>query len=158
MCTEYLGKKIELKELLNVQAQDNSIRGYYLSFGDRYEICLLAGMNFCWRRFVACKELFHVILDDERYRTTDIYNHVEEVIAKFPVAVMAGSAVVSEALAEIAAMEFLFPYPDRRRILTAGSPDYLAIAQRYKIPQALVEEYLVDSFVKGLEPYMVKKQ
>lgn len=154
LCREYLNKNIAVHELRNIPAEGKSIRGYYLRFSDRYVINLLSGMNLCWRRFVLCKELFHVILDEERYRTTDIYGHIEEVVAKFPVPQPAGPAVVSEALAEIAAMEFMFPYDRRLIAIQAPEIDYLAVAQAYKIPQALVEEYLAESFVRSLGSYM----
>lgn len=152
LCAEYLGKPIE-KRILEIPAEACSIRGFYISYPDKYEIYLMAGMNFCWSRFVLCKELFHVILDEERYQTTNIYAHLEEVMTSFPSTQPGGPAAVSEALAEIAAMEFMFPYADRAPI-SLPLADSLEIAERYKVPQAKIEEYMGQSFMVGLKHYM----
>jgi Zn-dependent peptidase ImmA (M78 family) len=156
ICSEYLQKTVTTQLIPNQDANQKSIRGFCVSYGDSYKICLLAEMNLCWRRFVLCKELFHVVLDEDRYRTTEIYSHVEEVVATLFEPTSAGPGAVSEALAEIAAMEFLFPYADRIQI-PGPILDYHAIAERYKVPQVLIETYLQAPFQKSLERFMVKK-
>jgi Zn-dependent peptidase ImmA (M78 family) len=155
ICEKYLDKKVQVFELGIPVSASPSIRGYYVSYGTTYEIYLVPGMNYCWYRFVLCKELFHVILDEERYQTTSIYDHIQEVMTAFPAAQVGSPAPVSEALAEIAAMEFMFPYADRLAI-PMPVQNALEIAHRYKIPQAFVEEYMGESYMNGLKPYMVK--
>lgn len=151
ICEEYLHLRIRPR-LLPLPAAQSSIRGLYMSTPDGYEIYLLSGMNYCWNRFVFCKEMFHVLLDKDEYRNMQIYEHIEEVALKFPEPRSHPSqAAVSELMAEIAAMEFLFPFKDRLLQL-GGKPldqvDSLAIAQLYKIPQYYVEKYLSQPWME----------
>lgn len=157
LCNEYLKVEVKKKQL-NLPSADSSIRGLYVATDVGYEIYLLEGMNFCWNRFVLCKELFHVLLDSEEYRTMYIYGHLKDVANSFP-QLMAepGRATVSELMAEIAAMEFLFPYKERAFQRTDNNPlDYLAIADYYKVPQFYVERYLSKSWMDYLGAFVTR--
>ena len=161
LCREYLKKKITISYLNRPYVPGGSIRGYCIAYADRYQICLFSGQNRCWRRFVLCKELFHVILDEDRYRTMDVYGHVEEYMNKIYVPAMAGPGAVSEALAELAAMEFMFPHKRRVEIAAQNPPiDSLTTAKRFLVPQNFVEVYMIPAFIGQLKPYMdrMKKQ
>jgi Zn-dependent peptidase ImmA (M78 family) len=153
LCTEYLAKNVKVLEIAD---EPRAIRGYYVRYPDHYDIVLYAGMDAAWKRFVLCKELFHVILDeDAKYRTISIYEHVAEVMTTFPVHDSTpGPAATSEMMAEIAAMEFLFPCRSRIKLLKGPAIDFDAIAEMYQIPQALVEEYLSESYMKNLSGFV----
>lgn len=148
---QYLECRIEVFEL-DSPVPHNTVLGTYVRLPDRCHVILQPGLNFCWSRFVLCKELFHVVLDHPECRVTDIDKHLAEVVAVFPVLESRpGPTTVSEVLPEIAAMEFLFPYTQRRERLAASpSPDFLAIAEEFKIPQVLVEDYLSPSYMDNL--------
>ncbi|MEJ2790077.1 MULTISPECIES: ImmA/IrrE family metallo-endopeptidase [unclassified Pseudoxanthomonas] len=145
ICGEYLEKTVRIREL-NLPAEDRVIRAMFAALADgTFEIYVLAELGERERRFVLCKELFHVVLDQERCRSMDIYRHLEEATASFSTQdSRPNSPVAWEILAEVAAMEFLFPYAERAAILLAsnGNPDFSAIARRYGIPQAHIENYL----------------
>lgn len=149
LCGEYLGKNVSVLDL-QLAADELAIRGMFAALSDgSYEIYLLADLGERERRFVKCKELFHVVLDDENCRSMDIYAHLELASVAFSVAGAndnPGSPVACEALAEIAAMEFLFPYAERAEVVanSAGNIDYPAVATQYGIPQLYVELYLSD--------------
>lgn len=108
------------------------------------DIVLAKGLNHCWKRYSICKEIFHILIDQEQYRNLDIFAHTEMVsvgVALDDSNVQPG--VAAEYLAEFAAMEFLFPYANREAIIKSiKEPDYLAIATQYRIPQLLVDKYL----------------
>lgn len=148
-CT-YLDRKVVVNDL-TLAADDSAIRGMFAALADgTYEIYLLAELPDRERRFVKCKELFHVVLDEDRSRSMDIYAHVEEAATSyFKGDSSPTSPVVCEALAEIAAMEFLFPYEDRVAVIAAsdGSPNFERVAAQYGIPQSLVEEYLSSHYM-----------
>ncbi len=147
LCGEYLGKTVSVLDL-QLAADELAIRGMFAALSDgSYEIYLLADLGERERRFVKCKELFHVVLDDENCRSMDIYAHLELATVAFSVAGSnPESPVACEALAEIAAMEFLFPYAERVEVIerSGGNVDYPAIATQYGIPQLYVEMYLSD--------------
>jgi Zn-dependent peptidase ImmA (M78 family) len=150
VCTTYLQKNITLQEL-DASVTRKSINGFYVSYGTSYKIVLHSGMNLCWRRFVLCKELFHVLIDAEPYRSMDISAHVEEVTSTFPVLESKpGQPAISEMMAEIAAMEFMFPYANRLQELANTPIAYIGIAEKYKIPQVFVEQYLSESYMQYL--------
>lgn len=142
LCSEYLQKKVEIHEL-NLPAGDNEIRGLYMANSDgTFDIYVLAELGVNEQRFVRCKELFHVILDQDKCRSMDIYNHLESTTASFAIINSTpNSPVAWEVLAEIAAMEFMFPYVERIEVLK-NNPDFAELARRYGIPQYMIELYL----------------
>lgn len=108
------------------------------------DIVLARGLNHCWRRYTVCKELFHMLIDREEYRNLDVFTHTESVSVDFKLDDSSPEpAVAAEFLAEIATMEFMFPYKARETILAQGTPpDFKAIAIQYRLPQILVDRYL----------------
>lgn len=161
ICEQYLQLKINWS-FLPIPAQSSSIRGFYLSNHTHADIFLLSGMNPCWNRFVLCKELFHVLLEKEDNRSIRIFDHLSEVAMKFPEPDSHPSAsAVSELLAELAAMQFLFPYSERvlikKNAESSGvSLDFLKIAHEYKIPQVYVERYLSEPWMAYMRALLVK--
>ena len=63
-------------------------------------------------------------------------------------------SVAVEFFAEVAAMEFLFPYCCRIKELAGQfNGNFLAIAEKYRTPQVLVEKYLSKGYMEFLVPY-----
>lgn len=142
---------LELDELYSVA----EARGFFLVDKDNnYKIVHLKGQNLCWNRLVISKELFHVFLDSEESRNIGIANHLNEFMSSFPDdANVPSNAVVSEWQAEFAAMEFLFPYKDRRIIKNKNDFVSSDIAARYRIPKVMVERYLSDEYMGRLRRF-----
>ena len=157
ICIDYLNHRIHVYTLKPLPKEvSESVRALCISNDDgTYEIHLQADLNICWHRFVLCKELFHVLLDAPEYRNMEISKHLEEFLLPMPEGppktYLPGS---SELMAEIAAMEFLFPYAERKALLDSGKPiNYLDVATYYRIPQALVEQYLYQPWMAFVEPF-----
>ncbi len=144
---EHLGKVIVAREL-NLQAADLVVRGMYVALDDgTYEIYTLAELGSHEERFVLTKELFHVVMDDEDCRNMDIHGHLVEAQSSFSIGDSEpNTSVACELLAEIGAMEFLFPYADRVTVRerAGDNPDFAEIARRYGIPQLYIETYLSE--------------
>jgi Zn-dependent peptidase ImmA (M78 family) len=147
----YLQKVVTVKD---VNVPRNTIAALVLVMEDgSYKVGLLSGMPDEERRFAYCKELFHVVLDVVECRNMKIFGHIEEVVATFPVRDSKPKrSAVAEKLAEIAAMEFMFPYTDRLTVLSGanGNPDFTACAKRYGIPRELAELYCSDPWMDFL--------
>lgn len=155
ICGQYLNKNVAVYKL-SPPLPRLSIRGFYVSADAGYTIVLHGEMNYCWTRFVLCKELFHVVLDNEKYRSVDLYEHISALSAEFSVSTSDPPlSLVSEALAEVAAMEFMFPYVEREQIAKTAF-NSLAVADKYKVPQFFVEKYLSEHMMKTLEAYKAK--
>jgi hypothetical protein len=132
-------------------------RGMFIPFVDgHYEIVILPGQNYCWKRFVLCKELFHVLIDVEDkqkiFTNNNVDIHIEQYMDKSSLPITPQN-VQAETLAEIAAMEFLFPYAHRQQQLTTDSE---TLAHQYKIPKAMIEKYILPYYMAGLNPEMIK--
>lgn len=158
-CETYLQTEIRLKQLA-VHKDESAVLAFYVNSQDpktgksSFDICYVQGLNHCWTRFVICKELFHVILDKPDYRNMDIGGHIEEVTTSFPDADSEPcNSVAVELLAEVSAMEFLFPYSSRLQELQGElKGNYYAIADKYKVPQVHVERYLSSHYMTILNP------
>jgi Zn-dependent peptidase ImmA (M78 family) len=155
ICRKYLNKEIEIFEL-DIDKNESPVFGAsILKEGDaRYDICHVKNLNYCWQRFVVCKELFHVVLDEEKYRSMGISQHLDEVTVAFPDDESRPSEpVIVEQLAEIAAMEFLFPYAVRvvERSGINGNVDCRALAERFKVPLVYLERYLSQPYMDALK-------
>ena len=133
-------------------------RGMFIPFEDgHYEIVILPGQKYCWKRFVLCKELFHVLIDvndkEKIFINRDVDSHIEQYMDKSNGIPNTPQNVQAETLAEIAAMEFLFPYAHRIKLQNSNSD---LLAHKYKIPKALVEKYILNHYIDGLNPDTIR--
>lgn len=141
VCEQYLDKKVVVKHV-DLPAEGSSIHAAFWAMSDgSYIIGLLSGMTDEEERFVLCKELFHVIFDEESRRSLALAKHVEEYTSN--IAVERGEPncpAAWETLAEIAATEFLLPY-DRRVQMAANvsTIDFAKIATHFRLPRFHVE-------------------
>lgn len=147
--------KLEIYQHEHTQA-DGIPKGLVLICQNSYEIWILSGLNFCWGRFVLCKELFHVMIDvkdnEKLFANGDIENHIDQYLVEeinIDPKTTSPNNVQAELLAEIAAMEFMFPYTHR---VSQKGKQSSEIAENYKLPKALVEKYMSDSFMHALLP------
>ena len=149
---EYCGKKVNFKL---VKWQSTYIKGSVKVWADRSDIVISSELNRCWTRYVACKELVHLAIDNLDGHTQNIVNLVRAccsrpmLSARWPVE----RDVQSETLAFIAAGELLFPFAERaveRDKVLRGEQKYFDIASYYRIPEAYVERLLSDEWMETL--------
>jgi len=163
LMAKYLGKDVRVEYL---DMDKNSYMATYLAVDDPgtgkqwFEIYLLNGLTEHEERFALCKELFHVLLDDADCRISDVFGHLEEVAATFPVYDSnPNRAAAWEVLAQAAAMEFMFSYAEREAFLANakananGGPDYSEAAARFGVPQTMVEEYCSAGHMRFFHAY-----
>lgn len=150
-CCSHLDKKIILMEHPSTHL-NHKIISFFVKYDDHYDIVYLRDLNKCWKRFAICKELFHAILDDPSNCNSNIASHVNSMFA-IEIArdvTREGRATEMETVAEIAAAEYLFPYSERKRILTNKSIDHSEIAQQFLIPRYHVELLLNEQSMTAL--------
>lgn len=142
ICGEYLGFQFTIEQV-DLPAEGCSIQAVFIAEGDgSYRIGVLSGLTDEDLRFVVCKELFHMIFDEPGRRSIALREHVENYTSNLPLDdAEPDCSAAWETLAEIAAVEFLFPYEERVRILAApdGSVDFARIATTYGLPRIFVE-------------------
>jgi len=143
LCGQHLQKEISI-QYVSIPEDGTSIKAGFLALADgQYLIGLVEGMTDEDERFVLCKELFHVMFDHEGIRNIDLATHLAEYASLFQAPDCVGEpqcSVAWENLAEIAAMEFLFPYDQRLAHVNGGTTlDFGRLATRYGIPRYYVE-------------------
>ena len=146
ICTRYLQKKINLKKHLTPW-ENGAILAFIVSYEAYYDICLLDGMNYCHNKFALCKELFHIVIENPEFQSIFSDETIQECVTGGK---LSGGAS-QEFIAEIAAMEYLFPFKERIKIYKQGNIDFDAIATEYKIPRLMVEKFLTKYRMQSLQ-------
>jgi hypothetical protein len=140
-----------------IPAKGSALKAFWIRENGAFHICLTPGQNQCWKRFATCKELFHIIIDKEEYRTTDLLPHIGEMTTARPFSEAASPAVIAEHLAEIGAMEYLLPFSCRQaERASVVNGDYMPIAKKYLVPLIKVERFLSDEYMTWLAPFSPK--
>jgi Zn-dependent peptidase ImmA (M78 family) len=124
------------------------MQGLLLRYQDKAEIIYSSSLNTCWRRFVVCKELAHLLIDTEQtHFTQDPVALVHELINDVPV-MEVDDDVNSERWAMIAAIEMILPWCLRgqlNELSTEGLSD-LQIAQQFRVPEKIVNLLLRSKY------------
>jgi hypothetical protein len=112
------------------------------------EITISDKLNTCWGRFVACKELAHLLIDKKDDYTSDPIG----LISSFMVGgnLRIDKDIHSEHWASLAAIELLVPWRERNRILTmvhAKKTNY-EIASLFRVPERVIEYWRSQQYQK----------
>jgi len=122
--------------------------GMLLRYDTHAKIIYSQSMNTCWRRFVVCKELAHLLIDtDAEHFTNNPVSLVQELINDVPV-MRTDHDINSERLAMIAAVEMLLPWCLRGQLTgmaEEGLSD-LQIAQEFRVPEKIVNLMLRSDY------------
>jgi hypothetical protein len=155
-CRVYLHKQIEVRKVDISPGVNNPWGAFeFDEVANKYIVAFAKNLPRDWERFILAKELFHVVMDQPEYHNMDLVAHIADMTFCFPSANSPKhEAVAIELLAEIATMEFLFPY--RRRVEELKGPNKdnpLAIASKYDAPQVFCEAYMSTAFLDPMKPY-----
>ena len=119
-------------------------------------------LNYCWSRFVICKEICQAIIDEEDTRTSTPSQLIRLcqslLLDKESSKNLSFSApFLSERLAEFAAMEILCPIEDRRKIvdkrLTGAEISDMQLAEAFRVPCDKIKfsfDHQAVSLIEGL--------
>lgn len=149
LCRQQVAREIRFKDIL--LPDHYAIKGVCTKYDDHYEIGTLQSLNRCWKRFVTCKELFHVLLDDPEFENLDLGAHFEQSVLDTPnVDGTHAPSAQCELIAEYGAIEFMFPFKDRIKLAAQGVNSQ-SVAETYLIPRIYVERYLSVSYMDFFE-------
>jgi Zn-dependent peptidase ImmA (M78 family) len=149
---EYTKKTVEIRE--SDRTLQGHVKGFCLAMTDgSYQIGVAASLDEYTKRFVVCKELFHVVLDDGKSECENLDEHLDGMYVCIPKDdSQPTEAVEQELLAELGAMELLFPHAARIQELQAAAVDFEKLSHKYKLPLYLVERYLGTALMEALNP------
>lgn len=149
--------RIILAQIKTYEAQ----MGAYKDIGTYARIQISSGQNYCWKRFILCKEMYHCILDEEQenritdtssllkltdYFTNSFLDRIADENGTF-------KPFVTEEDAEVMALETLFPMELRRSFcddLDDGKITAYQLALRFRIPEVYVQTAMVDSYYSAV--------
>ena len=137
-------------EKFQVPFEATFIRGLLERYDDHAKIYVRKNQEEDWKRFVAVKELCHLVIDEKEDWSTSGVSIVRKLISEYKIDKdkPAARAIQSEIFAEIAAIELLYPFSERRRdaiLLENGEMTNAKIASYYKIPEAIVDRALSEN-------------
>lgn len=122
------------------------------------QIYVQASLNDCWRRFVVCKEIMHCIIDPQSNRLVgtieDLKLLAEGLVNRTLAALEDNAALDSEHMAEVMAIEALFPLELRETHEDAyneGILTDLQLALRYKVPEEVVRSAMSPAYLKAIK-------
>jgi Zn-dependent peptidase ImmA (M78 family) len=124
-------------------------RGMLLRYNNKAIIYVRHQLDDDWKRFTAVKETCHVFLDEQEDWSTDGVKTIADLQSDLTLSAngqVAKKTSQSEALAELAAIELMYPYECRMADLQDGSQSSTKIAIQHGMPQAMVERALMDSY------------
>ncbi len=120
-------------------------------------ISFRSDLNFCWQRFVICKELCHCLVDTEADRVSSLAGLLQlaqGLASKITIPGTGNGPLQSEIWAELLAIELLFPYELRKTHiadLKAGNIVPHNLALRYRIPDEYAEFGMFDDVLNFME-------
>jgi Zn-dependent peptidase ImmA (M78 family) len=143
--------KLEITKL-QVAFEGAFLRGLMERYGNKVLIYVKKNMDEDWKRFIAVKELCHVMNDEEEDWSTVGVKTVRSLISEFKTEKdkTAPNSAQSEVFAEFAAIELLFPFPDRVKELDSGANgsarSFAVLSNWYKIPEVFIARSLSEDY------------
>ena len=144
--------QLRIRKLL-VDFEGTSLRGNVERYEDRVEIHVRKSLSDSWRRFTVVKELCHLLLDGEEDWSVDVVTTIADLLAFSGFSGEETAEIRSEKLAEIMALELIYPIEDRRPDLAsiADGKKISEIAASRKIPAIWIERGLNEDYLAACE-------
>ena len=142
---DYVAKAVKLKgldyiNLDRLEYEEKFILGRYQKYDDYIHIWVPNRISNCWQRYIAAKELSHLIVDnDEKSYTVDIHTTIEWIIRDHTHKGV-NAALDSEHIAAQFAIELLLPYHSTQKMLKDASVPDGDIAEAFKVPLNIIEK------------------
>lgn len=127
--------------------------GVYQGDGDHARVRFSSGLNFCWKRFSICKEMFHAVIDnspEKRITSSDeLLKLAEMIVSETSASLETFSPYLTENAAVVLALETLFPFEIRslyeERYRTGDISDH-QLALRFRIPEQYARMGMYPSY------------
>lgn len=146
---------MDATKILGYMKQTKDQSSPYDDYWKRIDIRYAESLNFCWRRFVCCKELMHVFdTGGEKTSTRERFIQLMEQLESPPLVEDFSKMLSAEYSAEWMALMVLCPLALREDIkarIDAKEIDELGAATELRIPKLLVRAVLSDYFLEAFE-------
>ncbi len=99
-------------------------------------VAFASELNTCWSRFVVCKELMHLLLDQAHDRTPQAFDQLATLLGPIT---SPHARLNSELMAMLGALEYMLPWDERPPTLPSADDSALAVATQFRLPRQWVE-------------------
>lgn len=156
--TWVIGNMYDLQiEMYEVADTGNFIRGLMERYSNRVRILVREKLNLSLKRYVAVKELCHVVVDETEDWSPTGDETIRRMVAEYqsqPDNIQGFSVgTISETYAHFAAVEILYPFEHRaidKETLKTGETNLAEIAAHYEIPTFAVEQAHRDAHMRAV--------
>ncbi len=160
---DHISETFDVKiDLALVDVENDHVLGFIERYdgGRRARVYLVKNISPRQKRLVAVKELCHVAIDLDEDFSTDAIDTLERMVTVgLDPDAPENLAVRSEHLAEMVAWELLYPYEHReedKNAIAAGTETVASLAQRYQIPEDVIEMVLRAPYMEMCKKYWQK--
>lgn len=136
-----------------VDFDGTSLRGNIERYDEYVIVNVRASQSEYWQRFTVVKELCHVLLDTQEDWSTDVVATIVGLLAFSSLNGEESAVIRSEKLAEVMALELIYPLEDRREdraYLQAGGK-ISDLAEKRKVPPLWIERGVADWYYESCE-------
>lgn len=144
-------------EKFSVDFPGNVIRGNYERYADRAVIHVRKSQSPEWVRFTIVKELCHVLIDKDADFSTDAEATIRELVEYSGLATgdHMSNVMLSERIAEIIALELVYPfeYRDQDAAAVAAGAQHSAIAATRLVPSIWIQRALSKPYLESCRSY-----
>lgn len=151
---EIIGRLAQLKiSKWLVDFDGTSLRGNVERYSDRVEIHVRKSLSPYWRRFTVVKELCHLLLDSEEDWSVDVVTTISDLLSFSGFSGDESAEIRSEKLAEVMALELIYPIEHRRRDkeAVANGAKTSDIATLRKVPAIWIERAHNEDYLSACE-------
>ena len=152
--TRMVGNFCELKKttirVVDIRTSTKIIYGYIRVFQNKIDIGINENLNYCWTRFVTCKELSHILLGNNgNGRTTNPKILINGLYEKL---VFGNKTELDhEHFAVFCAAEIMMPYIISQPMLKNNTITSIDIAKKFMLPLYIVQVYRNPTFLEERE-------
>ena len=121
-------------------------RGLIAEYGSQSIVYVSRSLDEDWLRFTVVKEICHIVIEEEEDWSVDGVETIKNLILDIRLAGQHDpndNATQSEILAELAAIELMYPFDSRqfdRKRLVAGETNPVKLANEQGLPQAIIAQ------------------
>lgn len=150
--SEMFEVEIDMK-LLDVEVE--AVYGFIMRYDKGKRACVYIAKNIPprWKRLVGVKELCHVVVDVEEDWNPNGLDTLQRLMTwTIDMDAEENLAVRSEHIAEMVALELIYPLENRREDIAAGEKTD-QIAAKYKLPEAIVQMVVSPAYLASCDKY-----
>lgn len=128
-------------KVFRVDYRQNFILGRFQMYGDKADILISVDENNCWSRYVAAKEMTHIIIDKTKESMTTDIDRTINWILKQGMDVNIHASLDSEHIAAQFAAELLVPYHISKPMLENQAMTSYQIAAYFGVPERIIDTF-----------------